>query len=64
MATPDNTATQTDWIVMHCATQGCFTAIRMKLGAHEAHSICRWCVAGESHTLRSKPAVDIRLRQP
>jgi len=51
------------WLVTHCATPGCFTAIRMKLGHVEAAPICTWCLAGESHAALGKPAVDERLKE-
>lgn len=59
---PKGLAVTSQWLVVDCATPGCHTAIRMKLGQQEPHPVCKWCQAGTSHALNGKPNVDIRLR--
>lgn len=53
---------QQQWIVRHCHTPGCFTAIREKLGRQSIDPICKWCMRGESYAMNNKLAVDVRLR--
>lgn len=33
------------WLIQHCTTAGCQSAIRMGIGSQEAHPVCKWCVA-------------------
>jgi hypothetical protein len=51
------------WIIQECSTPGCFTVIRSKAGAQQDIPLCQWCLAGESHAMLGKPAVDTRLRE-
>ncbi len=50
------------WMILTCATPGCFTAIRVRAGEQEGQSLCKWCQRGESHALIGKSAIDIRLK--
>jgi hypothetical protein len=48
------------WLTQDCATPGCFTIIRFRLGTAATPPICRWCQAGTSHAMQGHPAVDPR----
>lgn len=50
------------YLIQHCSTLGCFTAIRVKAGHQDATPLCKWCTTGESHAMNGHPDVDIHLR--
>lgn len=52
----------TNWLIQHCATPGCFTAIRVRAEHSLVTPICKWCDQDLSHAKHGKPAVDIRLK--
>jgi hypothetical protein len=41
------------WLIVTCATQGCDTAIRRRVGEHDAVPVCKWCKAGTSHAMKA-----------
>ena len=52
---------ETHWIVRHCTTPGCFTAIRERVG-QLGEPTCKWCQSGESHAMKGRPSVDPRVQ--
>jgi len=37
------------WITQDCATPGCYSIIRYRLGTLPDPPLCKWCQAGTSH---------------
>lgn len=62
MAINDEPHQECNWVIRDCATPGCFTVIRERIGTQAVAPVCKWCDMGISHAMLGKPAVDIRLR--
>lgn len=44
-----------EWIIQHCSTQGCESAIRVPADQTLAYPICKWCDQHVSHATQERP---------
>lgn len=43
-----------DWLIQHCSTPGCETAIRVRADQSLTHPICTWCDRNVSHATKPR----------